>query len=79
MPLAGVDVGGGRHVPPQESITTTYAVPTKHPTLAQWAYPVDATTSKYIAAPTLATATSLDASWTPTSTALTAAPDVAIS
>lgn len=41
-PKAGRDIGGGRHVPPAQSVTTTYARPLQHPTLSEWAYPADA-------------------------------------
>lgn len=43
-PKAGVDIGGGVHAPPDQSVTTTYAVPFKHPVLSQWAYLSDAVT-----------------------------------
>jgi hypothetical protein len=40
-PKAGVDVGGGVHVPPSQSITTTYMQPVPLATVG-YGYPVDA-------------------------------------
>lgn len=37
-PKPGVDIGGGTHVPPAESVTTHEADVRKHPTLSQWAH-----------------------------------------
>lgn len=64
-PIPGADVGGGQH---DDQATVTYAPITKHPTLAQWAYPADATTRPYIDAAGL-TVSTLDASWLPPSAA----------
>jgi hypothetical protein len=55
-PKPGVDVGGGIHVPPAQSITTTYAVPTSPDGGATWSYPADAVTTAALATPQAATA-----------------------
>lgn len=80
-PKPGIDIGGGAHVPPAQSITTTYETPIQHPvTLTLWAYPVDATVNAAATAPSLSTAEQsqlsttvasaapLDATWTPATT-----------
>lgn len=43
-PKAGTDVGGGIHVPPDQSVTQRYGPTYQHPTLSQWAYLADAVT-----------------------------------
>lgn len=65
-PKPGVDIGGGIHVPPAQSVTVRYGLVQKHPTLAQWAYPDDAAViGAAIALPVGATVQLLDATWTP--------------
>lgn len=71
-PKPGKDIGGGVHAPPAQSVTTSHAAVTKHPTLALWSYPdstpSDTSASKPVAdvpLPGTATKQSLDATWTP--------------
>lgn len=65
-PKPGVNIGGGIHVPPAQSVTTRYADVQKHPTLAQWSYPDDAAViGAAIALPVGATVQALDATWAP--------------
>lgn len=41
-PRAGVNVGGGIHVPPELSVTRTHADPLEHPAKdGRYAYPID--------------------------------------
>jgi hypothetical protein len=74
-PRPGVEVGGGAHVKDAGGgpfVTATYAVPIKHPTLAQWAYLADAISTPALTpqavALSLPAPTSLDATWFPVPT-----------
>jgi hypothetical protein len=69
-PRDGVDIGGGVHCTPAQSRTVRHAQVIQHPTLAQWAYPIDAVNSPVINPVVLATAVVLDTSWCPVSHAL---------
>lgn len=40
-PFDGIDIGGGVHAPPEQSRTLRRADVIKHPSLNQWALPVD--------------------------------------
>lgn len=54
-PKAGIDVPGGSHVVPAQSITTTYFAAQPHPTLAStWIYLADAVTTQALQASALA-------------------------
>lgn len=65
-PKPGIDVGGGKHVPPPQSATARYGDVQKHPTLAQWAYPSDpVVTAAAVALPGGAVVQPLDATWAP--------------
>jgi len=66
-PRDGVDVGGGIHCTPAQSRTYRHAQVIQHPTLLQWAYPVDAINSPVISPVVLATAVVLDTTWFPAS------------
>jgi len=46
-PKAGVNVGGGVHAPPEQSVTLTYAVPQLLDD-GTWGYPIDAVSSTAI-------------------------------
>ena len=69
-PKPGIDVGGGVHAPPAQSVTPHYAGVLKHPTLATCAILSDATITPVVtaAANALAVAvpvsTALDGTWT---------------
>ncbi len=67
-PKPGVDIGGGIHAPPAQSVTVRYGAVQKHPTLALWAYPDDAAVvAAAIALPIGAVVQVLDATWIPAS------------
>lgn len=71
-PKAGVEVGGGIHVKDPNTggpfVTQTYNNVLKHPTLAEWAYPTDATATAILAPNAVALGlpapTALDSTWT---------------
>jgi hypothetical protein len=62
-PKAGVDIGGGVHVPPAQSLTVRYAGIYQHPTLPLWAYLSDAITSPAITSLLPPIPVALDATW----------------
>lgn len=67
-PRAGVNVGGGVHVPPAQAVTTHAAVPFKHPVSTLWAVQESPEISSVVGGPVAipigATAhTSLDGTW----------------
>ena len=68
-PLAGTDIGGGIHVPPAQSVTTTYFVPLQHPGGGSWAYISDANVTAAVGPNAIAWGLSapvtLDATWFP--------------
>lgn len=49
-PKPGVDIGGGRHVPPELSVTVAHVAVEKHPTKDEWMCPVDAIAAKELEA-----------------------------
>lgn len=65
MPIAGVNIGGGIHAPPSQSVTTTYAVPVKHPTLPQWSIASDPVVDAKVSDMALPAPATLDTTWTP--------------
>lgn len=82
-PRAGVDVGGGRHVPPAQSVTLRYADVVAKPDGTAWAYPVDTTNQTAVTSQPSLTAsatgiTNLDATWQPTGGAAQATGAVAL-
>lgn len=75
-PKPGVDIGGGIHVPPAQSVTVHAHMVLPHPTLAEWAHLISAEVSAVAAQAATASATvlpavtTLDATWFPASVAL---------
>lgn len=72
-PKAGVDIGGGIHAPPSQSITAHYQAVWQHPTLLEWAIMIDGTVSANAVSlsaaigTALPVPTTLDATWFPPS------------
>ena len=68
-PHAGKNIGGGVHVLAAQGQTTTYAPVLAHPTLVEWAYPIDTTVTSVVGpnAVTLGVGapTALDTTWYP--------------
>jgi hypothetical protein len=70
-PKVGIEVGGGIHVKDPNTggpfVTQTYAQVLKHPTLPQYAYPADATSTGILSPNAvslgLPAPTALDATW----------------
>ena len=68
-PRAGLDIGGGIHVPAAQSVTQTYFSPIKHPTLSEWAYVYDSEVAGIVGPNAvgwgLPAPVTLDATWFP--------------
>jgi hypothetical protein len=73
-PKAGGNVGGGIHVPPDQSETLTYALPVQNG--AQWNYPADAVTTVALAHPTAVSALATAGVTLPSPTAVAVVPSV---
>lgn len=76
-PKPGVDIGGGIHVPPAQSVTVRYGNVFPHPTLPQWMYPdnptqpsVEPNVTKQVPVPVTASEQTIDATWFPTAVAV---------
>lgn len=70
-PKAGIDIGGGVHVPPDASVTTGYAAVLQHPSGTKWAYQADSVVVPIVGPNAiqydLGVAAPLDATWYPDS------------
>lgn len=73
-PKPGLNIGGGFHAPPEQTVTTSYTGIMQHPTLLQWAcVPDDALVqAQSVALPVGAVAATLDTTWFPVAVALEA-------
>lgn len=47
-PKAGVDIGGGTHAPPSQSVTVTYSGIWRNPAGTQWAFVADSATGRLL-------------------------------
>lgn len=68
-PKPGVDIGGGVHAPPAQTVTIRYGDVERHPTLALWRYPYDTPVQgevgRGLAIPVTGAVSALDATWFP--------------